>query len=229
MNETGGDKKEIMTLCTADEGYETKIWLNNNYLIYYVMNNTASAFKIYTVNMDTNVKTEIADISGRAIEDIKFSGDKMDFLVAQMTGDNVQNYLYTFSNNKFEKIMDNVDGRGIMLDGNNLYYDNNHVVYKYDLNSRTNIGQLTTFASGNMDISYDSKYIYTYNVGGEHRDIQVFDKSDNLVDTIICNGGGCFFGGEDYLFMQTKEGMLYFDKSQIGTGSGEWVKIPENN
>lgn len=96
---------------------------------------------------------------------------------------------------------------------------------------------------GMLTCSYDGKYIYVDNVlelwdfydqencDYSNRKIDVYSRDGGLVDTIELPGqqSSADFGDADYMFFSFYENRKYmtriFDKSQIGTGSYEWLEL----
>lgn len=88
-------------------------------------------------------------------------------------------------------------------------------------------------------LSFDGKYIYYYT---DYKDsnhiVEVYDTDGNKVDEVDMQGAEYYGGDENYIFGRkyVESGnvtighyFVYYDKSQMGTGKGEWKpcgKIP---
>ena len=229
MSPTGTERKKLFMLCSADEGYECKIWLNNDTLIYYIMNNKNTAFKIYSIDMKTNLKKEVADLDGQHIGDIKFFDDT---IVIDITDKQYTNYYKCdLKSNTLTAIKTGCSQGGsyTVADGV-VYYPDNHIIECYDLKNNKKLNNLLE-TDGDCFLSYDNNYIYAHiRKDNKNYETIIYDKENNIVDTIVYdekmqNAMAMIFGGDDFLFINYGNNKWYhMDKSQIGKETKYWVE-----
>ncbi|MCR5636225.1 MAG: hypothetical protein K6F76_03475 [Clostridiales bacterium] len=175
-------------------------------------------------------------------------------------------YSYSIPKDAYDKIpIDDLCGHWTLIDDNTLIYRTPNAVMKYDLKA----DKPTEFYNEPLMPSYDGRYIYLDNdvtlfremaQGGDEyqidkRSIKVVDLSGKLIDEIkIKTDGMCYFGDEDYLFIDLNEkisasgegdteiqirddnsihligtdsitSLMAFDKSQIGTDKHDFTLL----
>lgn len=144
---------------------------------------------------------------------------------------------------KVEAILDDTVFTMYTIARDTVYYTSNNEIYAYNVESKDREKIYSMNRGGYGYISYDGKYLYaevspvSLEDYSEHY-IYVIDLEGNLIDSIQApSSQSCYFGDSDYLFQMfdLNESLTgrsdmpmikAFDKSQIGTGSHEWIELP---
>lgn len=144
---------------------------------------------------------------------------------------NFATFKYDIEDGSIVKILNNYLIRDWSFCENNLFFSNNGTIYKLGRDNEELKKQITLNESGFM--SFDGKYFYfdNYSPEREERSISVMDKNFNIIDNINLdkNYVTCFFGDEDYMFLEAYNGdevfYVAFDKSQIEIGKNNFIKL----
>ncbi|MBQ9885481.1 MAG: hypothetical protein IJM37_01275 [Lachnospiraceae bacterium] len=143
-------------------------------------------------------------------------------------------YYYDSGENAVKLVKVDTGGDYIIADGM-VYYYKGDGVYQYDISTRTE--SMFYPIEEMVFVSYDGRYLYLNNEYAlnweqiserEHR-VYVVDMNGQLIDTIPVPEYICYYGDKDYLFQSMAMGYQMLDKTQLGTGKQEWIKIPMYN
>ena len=214
--------------------------VHRGYAYYHVTNNGENLSEIRKIKIKNNSKAEIIYTCENIYSDItriKGFEDHIYFQSYTYTASDTEEpevlvanlYDYNILNEELSVCIRNSLWDYIPM-SDKMYYLNEQGLNCYEFDD----ARIETVLKFNAPytISYDENYFYVDNwVDNESREISVFDKSFQLIDQIELDNiyVMCLFGDENYLFCinGSDEGdwMEALDKSQIGTGKYEWIKL----
>ena len=140
-------------------------------------------------------------------------------------------YYYDSNENAVKLVKEDIGGEYTVAD-RMIYYYKRGGVYQYDISTKTE--SMFYPIEEMVGISYDDRYLYLDNINAmnmnqisekEHR-VYVVDTNGQLIDTIPMPEYSCFYGDKDFIFQDIPIGYQVLDKTQLGTGKQEWIKIP---
>lgn len=214
-----------------------ELQIHRGYAYYSYTNNSVSYLSMCDIENGYAIK-QICKCSGlySVICSVRGYGEGVvfeSFYYNNENGDDLSSKIVYF-NPKTEKInllYEGMIGTSAIADGNIILTDGKDM-FKLNLDDFS-VEKFIEDCSGNP--SYDGENIYIDNSFqfddySDHK-VYVYNIIGELIDTIDLSGvtSTSEFGDDKYLFQRFDDGHMYIlDKSQIGTGSHEWIELPIN-
>lgn len=247
----GSQREDVLELCNStNEMLSILCEIYNGYIYYTVPDVGSLEEGIATLSrkkLKNSSEEEIVfEYKGLfpLIQSIKGFGGHIYFQAVAMSEKEEQNfygdlYSYDIATNQTSLLIE-ASYRAYTFVDDMILYDDIDNIKSYNLKTKEEDIFLN---EGNIDISYDGKYIYIDNWlqflesdDYTNRSIRIFDLNGSLIDEIpFPHSDLCYFGDSEYLFAEISEYtdsnrniiLNMFDKSQIGTGKYEWIPLKE--
>lgn len=238
----GSVRSKVCELYTEDydinqPSLSPELAIHRGYIYFSCSNREIS----YMFKLDVNGKGEPEEIcrcSGyvTGIYNMQGYGDGVmfeSFCYKEETSDeyNVEQKILYYSQDTEEISLLVDDNLGVYaVTKDSIIYSDSKDMFMYSLKDYT----VKTLVKDEVDtVSYDGQYIYLDNIGEDinRRKIDVYSADGTCIDTIDMSGNemDSNFGDESYLFqyvMEDQDFAIYaLDKSQLGSGSHEWIKV----
>ncbi len=237
----GSVAEKLYKLATVSAGGSVipEMVVHRGYVYYSVIENETECtlFRV-PINGKGDIET-LYTIEGydAVVYKLKGYGDGITFIGSVALDSEYREFdysLYYYDSNECEvkSVMeDGLIGEYLIYDSK-IYYTLPDGIYCYDVIEDKDEKFCETDSLVYM--SSDDNYFYFDNAFGiirgtiseDNHKISVVNFDGDLIDTIDLDGVNlCMFGDRDYMFRESDNGFVMFDKSQIGTGSYDWIEL----